>query len=84
MSKVRFEWVRFEWDDAKAEATAKKHGVTFEEARSVFFDERGRPDPHHLGAQGDCARIQVLSVVGAPCARNTISPSPARIPTPHG
>ena len=34
--------LRFEWDDRKATANASKHGVTFDEARSVFFDERAR------------------------------------------
>jgi len=28
----------FEWDDAKAETNLKKHGVTFEEASTVFDD----------------------------------------------
>jgi len=28
----------FEWDDFKAAANARKHGVTFEEARGVFRD----------------------------------------------
>ena len=28
----------FEWDDDKAAANAEKHGVTFEQARSVFRD----------------------------------------------
>ncbi len=41
--------LRFEWDARKASANAKKHAVTFEEARSVFFDERARliDDPDH-------------------------------------
>ena len=41
--------LRFEWDDYKASLNAKKHGVTFEEARSVFADERARliDDPDH-------------------------------------
>jgi len=30
---------RFEWDPAKAASNKKKHGVSFEEARSVFYDE---------------------------------------------
>jgi uncharacterized DUF497 family protein len=30
----------FEWDPAKAERNAREHGVTFEEARTVFSDER--------------------------------------------
>lgn len=29
---------RFEWDDAKAQSNVRKHGVTFEEAASVFSD----------------------------------------------
>lgn len=41
--------LRFEWDELKAAANAKKHGVTFEEARSVFVDERSKliDDPDH-------------------------------------
>jgi len=41
--------LRFEWDERKAVANAKKHGVTFEEARSVFADERAKliDDPDH-------------------------------------
>ena len=31
--------MQFDWDQAKANANSKKHGVTFEEARTVFFDE---------------------------------------------
>lgn len=29
---------RFEWNDAKAASNLLKHGVSFEEAKSVFFD----------------------------------------------
>src|SRR4051794_29461921 len=29
---------RFEWDSAKAAENLRKHGVSFEEARTVFFD----------------------------------------------
>lgn len=41
--------LRFEWHDVKAAANAKKHGVSFDEARSAFFDERARliDDPDH-------------------------------------
>ncbi len=31
--------IKFEWDSVKAESNLKKHGVSFEEAKSVFFDE---------------------------------------------
>jgi uncharacterized protein len=30
----------FEWDEAKADANARKHGVTFELASTVFHDPR--------------------------------------------
>lgn len=41
--------LRFEWDQRKAAANRKKRGVSFEEARSMFFDERARlnDDPDH-------------------------------------
>lgn len=31
--------MRFEWDPGKAAANVRKHGVTFEVARSVFYDD---------------------------------------------
>ena len=31
--------IKFEWNAAKAATNIKKHGVSFEEAKSVFFDE---------------------------------------------
>ena len=31
--------ITFEWDAAKASAHIKKHHVSFEEAKSVFYDE---------------------------------------------
>ena len=32
--------LRFEWDPYKSKANMAKHGVSFEEAASVFHDER--------------------------------------------
>ncbi|WP_373091102.1 BrnT family toxin [Zhongshania sp.] len=31
--------IKFEWDPEKARSNLRKHGVSFEEARSVFYDE---------------------------------------------
>lgn len=31
--------MRFEWDPAKAASNARKHKVTFEVAKSVFYDD---------------------------------------------
>ena len=43
----------FEWDEAKNKANVKKHGVSFEEAESVFFDEYAllKADPDHSGTE---------------------------------
>lgn len=39
----------FQWDQTKNLANIKKHKVSFEEAKTVFFDENARliPDPEH-------------------------------------
>lgn len=41
--------LRSEWDPRKAAANFRKHGVSFEDAQSVFTDERARliADPDH-------------------------------------
>lgn len=31
--------IKFEWDEAKAKSNIEKHGVSFDEARSVFYDD---------------------------------------------
>ncbi|MGA9043238.1 MAG: BrnT family toxin [Terriglobales bacterium] len=39
----------FSWDAKKDHANQRKHGVSFEEAKSVFYDENAKliPDPDH-------------------------------------
>ena len=39
----------FDWSEAKNKANVRKHGVSFEEAKSVFFDEYALliADPDH-------------------------------------
>lgn len=41
--------LRFDWDEEKNQQNLKKHGVAFEEAQSVFFDDDALefPDPDH-------------------------------------
>jgi uncharacterized DUF497 family protein len=41
--------IRFEWDSIKARTNLHKHHVSFEEAKTVFFDENARiiSDPEH-------------------------------------
>jgi uncharacterized DUF497 family protein len=39
----------FVWDEDKAESNHRKHGISFDEAQTVFLDELSitRPDPEH-------------------------------------
>ena len=41
--------LHFEWDERKAAANLKKHGVSFEEAKSAFYDDSAKliEDPDH-------------------------------------
>lgn len=41
--------LHFSWDPEKARSNLKKHGVSFDEAKTVFYDENARliNDPDH-------------------------------------
>jgi len=60
----------FVWDAAKDRANRRKHGVSFDEARTVFYDENAREyaDPDHSGDEerfillGISGRLRVLVV----------------------
>jgi uncharacterized protein len=56
--------LRFEWDDRKDTANQRKHGVSFEEAQTVFFDEHALliSDPDHSGPE---ERFVLLGLSGA-------------------
>ena len=62
--------LRFEWDPAKDEANQKKHGVSFDEAKTAFFDDFARviPDPEHSKGEerlillGMSIRLSILVV----------------------
>ena len=49
MYTVRMEGIQFIWDEAKNRGNRRKHGVSFEEAQTVFFDEQAKLffDPEH-------------------------------------
>ena len=63
--------IDFQWDERKNGANTVKHGVSFEEAKSVFFDEFARliPDPDHSATEdrfillGMSSKLRVLTVV---------------------
>ena len=43
------ERMHFEWDEEKNKTNIKKHGISFEEAKTVFYDDEAlvRDDPEH-------------------------------------
>ena len=63
----------FEWNAAKAAANLRKHGVSFDEAETIFYDEHALllSDPDHSADQdrfiliGLSGRLRVLTVVHA-------------------
>ena len=63
----------FSWDDRKERENRRKHGVSFEEAITVFADENARlkHDPDHSGKEdrfillGFSAKLRMLVVVHA-------------------
>jgi uncharacterized DUF497 family protein len=59
----------FEWDDAKAESNLKKHGVSFDEAVTVFADplSLNMPDPAHSADEEPLSRSR--DVDEAPASR---------------
>jgi uncharacterized DUF497 family protein len=62
--------LEFEWDAAKAETNLKEHGVSFDEATTVFRDTLSITisDPNHSGSEdrfidiGMSHRMQLLVV----------------------
>ncbi len=68
MSTVRHG--NFEWDSAKARANIRKHGISFEEAATVFLDDLSVPfadpdDSDRLVIIGMSLRLNLLLVVFA-------------------
>jgi len=65
--------IRFAWNEGKAEENRRKHGVSFEEATTVFADENGRlkHDPDHSEEEdrfillGFSAKLRLLLICHA-------------------
>ena len=80
--------MRFEWDARKAAGNLRKHGVSFEEARTAFDDELGAyyPDTLHEGRFiliGLSAKHRLLYVVHAEVRLDAIRIISARKATRH-
>lgn len=78
--------LNFEWDEKKNAFNQKKYGVSFDEAKTVFFDEFARliPDPDHsereerLILMGISARFRILTVCHCERGSDTIGIISAR------
>ena len=66
-------YISFEWDESKNKSNLKKHGISFEEAKTVFFDENARliHDTNHSTSEdrfillGFSSSLRILTVVHA-------------------
>ena len=79
----------FQWDERKAKANLKKHGVSFEEAKTVFADLNMKltPDEEHSFDEdrskvlGMSRRLRIL-VIGCCYRDHTVRIFSARKATP--
>jgi uncharacterized protein len=70
MYTVRMEGLQFTWDENKNRVNRRKHGVSFEEAQTAFWDGRAKVyfDPDHSEDEdrfillGASFRLRVLVV----------------------
>jgi uncharacterized DUF497 family protein len=82
--------LEFDWDPAKAVANVRKHGVTFDEASTVFGDPLSSvfPDPDHslseerlvLVGRSDQGRVLLVMFTERPPRVRLISARPATRP----
>lgn len=69
----------FEWDDNKAASNLQKHGVSFEEASTVFddplfitfFDDEHSIDEEHFITIGEANLARLLMVAHTDCDETT-------------
>jgi uncharacterized DUF497 family protein len=80
--------VFFTWDTKKAAANARKHGVTFAEAETVFDDPlagitEDEAHPERLILLGQSNRRRLLLVVHVEIDQDTVRLVSARLATRH-
>jgi uncharacterized DUF497 family protein len=56
--------IEFEWDESKASANRRRHGISFEGAQSAFYDEHALliADPDHSASE---ERFVLLGLSGS-------------------
>ena len=72
--------LNFEWDENKNASNFKKHGISFDEAKTVFADELGRliPDPDNSEGEerfilmGMSSHLKLLAVCHCERSSDTI------------
>lgn len=80
MYNIHMDELSFEWDENKNEINKKKHGVSFEEAKTVFYDTYAlcEYDENHSGDEerfrilGASKKGNILIVVHCIRTKNTI------------
>jgi uncharacterized DUF497 family protein len=45
--------ILFEWDHTKNKANILKHGISFDEAQSAFYDEHARLNPDYFHSESE-------------------------------
>lgn len=83
--------MRFEWDRNKAAANLEKHGVSFEDAVTIFYDPLAATfaDPDHSEREerwvtiGQSARGSLLVVCHTECQGGAVRLISARRATPR-
>ena len=53
--------IRFEWDESKSRKNKRKHGVSFDEAQTVFLDENAMDEDRFI-MLGMSFKLRVLVV----------------------
>ena len=50
---VLMKYITFDWDENKNNSNQQKHGVSFDEAKTVFYDDNARLiyDPEHSNTE---------------------------------
>jgi hypothetical protein len=69
--------IEFAWDRRKARSNLVKHGVSFEEAQTVFLDESARlmDDPDHSEDENRFVLLGYLQLSGALSDRQSLFPA---------
>ncbi|MBX6420047.1 MAG: BrnT family toxin, partial [Nevskia sp.] len=71
--------MQFEWDDGKAQANLAKHGVSFDEAQSCFYDPQQIAfyDPDHSEVSVGIRKSPLVGIEKSPPPNQEVDDGPA-------